>query len=58
MGTRFVPNGKVIHSCARGYFSRIQCQTTSLESMKQVAKDEGFEGWKFVSKFLLDIFDN
>ena len=36
----------------------IQRRTTSLESVKLVAHKEGLEGGKFVSNFLLDIFNN
>ena len=36
----------------------IQRRTTSLESVKQVAHEEGLEGGQFVSNFLLDIFNN
>jgi predicted nicotinamide N-methyase len=40
------------------FFLGIRRRTTSLESVKQVAKHAGLEGGKFVSNFLLDLFDN
>ena len=40
------------------FFLGIRRRTTSLESVKHVAKNVGLEGGKFVSNFLLDLFDN
>jgi len=40
------------------FFLGIRRRTTSLESLKIVSKQVGLDGGRFVSNFLLDLFDN